>query len=86
MAKEKDMRKVEVFKYVRDHVAEKDSNNVVSIVDKQVPAVEYTGTILAFGTDYEELNNGIGNYPVALIEKDDGTIASVSVNLIRFIL
>ena len=38
----------------------------------------------AFSTDYEELNDGVGQYPVAIVELDDGSLDAVYVNQVRF--
>jgi len=47
---------------------------------------EYFGTCLGFSVDYEELNNGIGQFPVAIVEKDcNGRIELPYVKDIRFI-
>ncbi len=38
-----------------------------------------------FGLDFEELNDGVGNYTVAIVELPDGTVELVSVDRIQFI-
>lgn len=38
----------------------------------------------AFSTDYEELNDGVGLYPVAIVELEDGTLEAVYVEQVRF--
>ena len=38
----------------------------------------------AFSTDYEELNNGVGQYPVAIVELEDGSLDAVYVDQVRF--
>lgn len=35
------------------------------------------GEFMAWGVNYEELNNGVGNYSVALIKQNDGKIIEV---------
>lgn len=53
----------------------------------QVRSVQEKGVALfhAIGTEYEELDRGIGLYPCAVVEWPDGTIESVPLKLIRFI-
>ena len=46
--------------------------------------VAYEGKFHIFSTVYEELNSGIGQYPVALIEKDNGDVEVESIHCIRF--
>ena len=36
------------------------------------------GVVLGISTEYEELNNGIGQFPVFIILKDDGKITNVA--------
>lgn len=38
-----------------------------------------------FGTDYEEFENGPGNFTTAIVEWPDGSVESVIVEHIRFI-
>lgn len=42
------------------------------------------GTFLGWGVAYEELEAGVGNYSVALIEMPDGTVIQSDPQLIRF--
>jgi hypothetical protein len=37
-----------------------------------------------FGVDYQEFENGAGNYSTALVEWQDGTVESVRADRIRF--
>lgn len=46
---------------------------------------EGQGKFHCFGTSYEELSQGVGNYCVAVIEKDDGTIIEWPAVYTRFI-
>lgn len=39
----------------------------------------------AFGTDYQEFENGPGNYPVAIIEWPDGQVETVCASSIKFV-
>lgn len=41
--------------------------------------------LLEFGVDYEELENGVGNYSTAIINLDDGTVKNIPVENIKFI-
>ena len=55
----------------------------MDIIGKRVISVSnYTheGVVLAISTDYEELRDGVGQYPVFIILKDDGKIENVSTN------
>lgn len=45
----------------------------------------YEATFHQFGTGYEELETGVGSYSTALVEKENGTIASVPAEHIRFL-
>ena len=38
-----------------------------------------------FGCNYEEFENGAGNYTTAIIEWPDGTVENVPVEMIRFV-
>jgi len=42
-------------------------------------------TFHEFGCDYEEFENGSGNFSTAIVEKDDGTVKNVPVERIRFL-
>lgn len=37
------------------------------------------------GLDYEELRDGVGTYTSAIIEREDGTIENVPVEMIKFV-
>jgi hypothetical protein len=69
-------RKVKVFKYEKTHKPGK------SYFDK-VPDGE--ATFHAFGCDYEEFEEGPGNFSTAIIERKDGAIENVPVEMIKFI-
>jgi hypothetical protein len=66
------MRRVRVFKWER-----------VETGLKRVFA--YEATFHTFGVEYEEFETGPGNYSTAIIEKDDGTVKNVPVEMITFI-
>lgn len=42
------------------------------------------GVFLGFGTDFEELNHGVGQFTTGIIELHDGTMKSVPVEMIQF--
>lgn len=42
------------------------------------------GRFIAFATDFLELQDGIGQYPVAIVELEDGTVQVVYVEQIQF--
>ena len=46
---------------------------------------EADGRLLAWGTDYEELSSGLGHFPAAIIELDDGSVVVVPAVNIRFL-
>ena len=46
---------------------------------------DYIGYFEGWSSDYEELRDGIGIFPIAIVRKEDGTVASVSIDLIEFI-
>jgi hypothetical protein len=41
--------------------------------------------MLAFGTDFEELRDGVGQYSTAIIECPDGTVKNLPLDQIRFV-
>jgi hypothetical protein len=41
-------------------------------------------TFICFSIDHEEYEDGIGNYPVALVEHDDGRVEAVDIKCMRF--
>ncbi len=43
------------------------------------------GTFIQYSTDYVEYEAGPGNYPVAIIEKDEGTVKAYDLAQIKFI-
>lgn len=43
------------------------------------------GTFIQYATDHVEYEAGPGNYPVAIIEKDDGTVEAYDLAQIKFI-
>lgn len=67
-------RKVIVFDYV------KNENGIY----KLEPRAEHA-TFHKFGCDYEEFENGVGNYTTAIIECPDGTVENLAVHRIKFL-
>jgi len=43
------------------------------------------GFFHGWGSNYDEFESGPGNYSIAIVEFDDGTIKSIPVEKIRFI-
>ena len=68
------MRKVRVFKYER-----KLGDTFHTKIDDGL------ATFHRWGVDYEELENGVGNYSTAIIEREDGSVKNVPVALIAFV-
>ena len=68
------MRKVQVFNYKR---AEGEQH-----FDKVNDGEAF---FHQWGVDYEEFEAGPGNYSTAIIEREDGTVENVPVEMIQFI-
>lgn len=66
-------RRVDFYKYVRVEGQ--------SFSDKVLAG---EGTFHEFGFDYEDFETGPGNFSIAIIELDDGTIKSLPVEMIAF--
>lgn len=47
--------------------------------------ISYHGTFLAFGVDYEEFEDGPGNFSTAIVEQVDGNLENVYINQIKFL-
>lgn len=68
------LRRVKVFQWVKP----------------QTPGGKYErmekccGYFHRFSVDYEELQSGVGSYPVAIVEYNDGTVESIFLPLIQF--
>ena len=67
------LRQVQVYKYER-----KQGNIHFDKVENG------TAIFHGFGVDYEEFETGPGNFSTAIIERDDGSVENVPVELIRF--
>jgi len=46
---------------------------------------DYIGMFHKWGVDYEELNDGVGTYSVAIVELDDGQIRLPYASMVQFI-
>ena len=72
------MRKVKVLKWK----ANKDDSG------KRIPGYskvfDYSADFHAWGVAYEENGENAGNYSTAIVERDDGTVENVEVDLIQF--
>jgi hypothetical protein len=68
------MRRVRVFKYAHDETSHEWKN----VFDCEAYFHKWT-------VDWEELSQGITHFPVAIVEKDDGTIEVVPARQIQFI-
>lgn len=55
---------------------------VDSATRKVVRSETRTGTMIGIGQDYEEFDNGPGNYPIAIILTDDGKIATCHTSMV----
>ena len=66
------MRKVEIFEYIKNT----GKREKVKVAD---------GFFHQFGTDYEEFENGPGNFTTAIVETSDGEILNVPIHLVKFI-
>ena len=68
------MRKVKYF--------EMDYNKAMN---KRVKCIKGIAKFHQFGFDYEEYEDGIGNFSVAIIELEDGKIKMVRADMIQFV-
>ncbi len=48
-------------------------------------AIEVRGGFHGFFPNYQEFENGAGNYTEALVEKDDGTVVACVADSVRFL-
>ena len=70
------MNKVEVYKW--EHTIEDGKSFNWKVY-------ECDAVFCSWGVDYEELENGIGNYSTAIVQLSDGSIKNVECSLIRFL-
>ena len=75
------MRRVEVYKVQRNPNWSQDQH----LSMKYERVLDFTGLFHCFSTDYDEFNDGPAMKPVAIIERDDGSVETVNAGLIRFI-
>ena len=61
-------------------------HNVVVYDYKDGRKVEwFTGVLLGWGTDYEELRDGAGTYTCAIVKDPQGNVHLVNVSMIRIL-
>ncbi len=62
-------------------------NNTVRMigVKDRDGSLSYKGKFHCWSINYEEFNDGIGNYPCAIIEKDDGSIEIEDAASVQFL-
>ena len=46
---------------------------------------DFRANFLDFGIDFEELRDGVGMYSTAIVERDDGTVLNISIDMIKFV-
>lgn len=68
------MKKVKIFKWVR--IPDKSSWHKIE---------DGEGVFIQYGVDFQEFENGIGNFSTAIIELDDGSVKNIPADLIQFI-
>ena len=44
------------------------------------------GVFLTWGTDYEELRNGVGQYSIAIVQTPEGLIEGVHISNLKFVI
>ena len=76
------MRRVRVFDYIKRNV-EKDKSKPEQW--KTFKAQSGEGVFHCWGVDYEEFESGAGNFSTAIVERDDGVVKNIPVNMIEFI-
>lgn len=68
--------RVKVFKLQR---VDKDGHGFLEKVEDGI------GIFCAWGVDFEEFENGLGNFSTAIIKRSDGTVENIPVELVQFI-
>lgn len=66
--------RVEVYKW------EKDADG------KMQRVFDGNGEFKQYGQDYQEFEGGAAQFPIAIVEMDDGRVKSVHVDMIEFII
>ena len=69
------MKRIEIYKYMKD---ENPPHKLKLVFDT-------FGEFHQWGCDYEEFEEGPGNYSTAIVELADGTIRNVPVEMVKFI-
>ena len=67
------LRRIIVYKYVKN-----EDGKYEKVEDGEA-------NFHAFGCSYEGLIDGVGNFSTAIIERKNGTVENVSVEMIKFI-
>ena len=79
------MRKVKVKKYIPKQWKRDDNGPGQVIIEGTGVNIEYTGLFHEWGVNYEEGENGFGNYTVGIIELDNGKIELIVPEKIQFL-
>jgi hypothetical protein len=74
--KKPEVRRVRIFKYM---------THLPCIDGKYQKEIVAEGIFRQYGVDAEESETGFGNYSTAIVEKDNGEVENVPVDLIQFI-
>ncbi|WP_219117117.1 hypothetical protein [Janthinobacterium sp. UMAB-56] len=70
------MRQVQVFKW---------EQQTIDGCRKSVKVPDGMAAFHQFGNQYEEFDNGAGNYTTAIIERADGSVQQVNADMVKFI-
>ena len=73
------MRKVKIFQY-EQRIKESDGSTYFEKIERGI------GRFHGWGIDYEDFDNCPGNYLSAIVELDDGTVETLPLALIQFIV
>ncbi len=79
------MRRVQVMKKGWRNMAEPDQTGMIRSVKRSVLVNSYEASFHAWGLDSEEVGDSIASDSVAIVEKDDGSIALVYPPFIKFL-
>lgn len=82
------LRKVMVTKYITRPMSSEVADAAKGITGRSISTWEEVGEAWfhGFGTDYEEFENGPGNFSTAIVEWPDGKVEMVRADAIRFML
>ena len=78
-------RPVQVFKWVPDLDKEPTTNYSGVKVQPSKRVLDFVGDFHQYARSFEELSDGVGQYPVAIVERGDGTVCDYPLNMIQFI-